>query len=57
MNMATNIVNELWHRRLCHMSEKGMQRLANDNLIPKVKNMEPKKCTDYLPNKQNITSF
>ena len=24
VNVAANTVGELWHKRLCHMSEKGM---------------------------------
>ena len=38
VNVASDTVGELWHKRLCHMSEKGMKRLADDNLIP-VKNV------------------
>ena len=39
MNVAADMVGELWHKRLCHMSQKGMQKLAEDNLIPEVKNV------------------
>ena len=38
------------------MSQKGMWRLA-DNLIPEVKNVQLEKCTDFLADKQNRTSF
>ena len=38
------------------MSEKGMKRLADDNLIP-VKNVHLERCTDCLAGKQNRTSF
>ena len=34
MNVAADTAGELWHKRLCHMSMKGMKRLADDNLIP-----------------------
>ena len=34
-----------------------MQRLADDNLIPEVKNVQLEKCTDCLAGKQNRTSF
>ena len=57
VNVAADNVGELWHKRLCHMSQKGMQRLAKDNLIPKVKNMQLEKCTNCLAGKQNRTSF
>ena len=45
MNVASDTADELWHRRLCHMSVKGMKRLADDILIP-VKNMHIEKCTE-----------
>ena len=50
-NVVADIIVELWHKRLCHMSEKGMRRLADDNLIPEVKNMQLEKCTDCLAGK------
>ena len=56
VNVASDTAGELWHKRLCHMSEKGMKRLADDNLIP-VKNVHLEKCTDFLADKQNRTSF
>ena len=34
-----------------------MQRLAEDNLIPEVKNVQLEKCTDCLAGKPNRTSF
>ena len=34
VNVASDTTGELWHKRLCHMSVKGMKRLADDNLIP-----------------------
>ena len=55
--MASNIAGELWHKRLCHMSQKEMRKLAEDNLIPEVKNVQLEKCTDCLAGKQNRTSF
>ena len=54
--MTTDIVGELWHKRLCHMSEKGMRKLAVDDLIPEVKNVHLDKCADCLAGKQNQTS-
>ena len=47
---------ELWHKRLCHMSVKGMKRLADDNVIP-VKDVHLERCTNCLAGKQNRTSF
>ena len=57
VNVATDDVGALRHKRLCHMSQKGMQRLADDNLIPEVKNVQLEKCTDCLAGKQNRTSL
>ena len=48
VNVISDIIGELWHNRLCHMSEKGMKRLADDNLIP-VKNMHLEKSSIAWP--------
>ena len=34
VNVASDTVGELWHKRLCYIRAKGMKRLADDNLIP-----------------------
>ena len=39
------------------MSQKGMRRLAEDNLILEVKHVQLEKCIDCLAGKQNQTSF
>ena len=39
------------------MSERGTQRLVDDNLILEVKNVQLEKCTDCLACKQNRTSL
>ena len=39
------------------MSEKGMRKLAADDLIPEVKNVHLDKCANCLTGKQNRTSF
>ena len=56
VNVAVGEAGELWHKRLCHVSQKGTRRLADDNLIPEVKNVKLEKCTDCLAGKQNRTS-
>ena len=56
VNVASNTAGELWHKRLCHMSVKGMKKLADVNLIS-VKNVHLEGCTDCLAIKQNQTSF
>ena len=57
VNVGVETVGELWHRRLYHMSQKGMRKVAEDNLISKVRNVQFKKCTDCLAGKQNQTTF
>ena len=37
--------------------QKGMQRLADDNLIKEIKNVQLQKCTNFFVGKQNRTSF
>mgnify|MGYP002776077994 CR=1 FL=1 len=39
VNVAADNSGDLWHKRSCHMSQKGMRRLAEGNLIPEVKNV------------------
>ena len=50
-NVVADMVGELLHRRLCHMSQKGMWKLIEDDLIPEVKDVQLKKCTDWLVGK------
>ena len=56
VNVASDTTDELWHKR-CHMSEKGMWKRVDDNLIPEVKNVQLEKCTKYFAGKQNRYSF
>ena len=37
VNVAVDTIGELWHKRLCHMSQKGIHGLVDDNLILKVR--------------------
>ena len=46
VNVVGDNVGELWHKRLCHMSLKGMRRLTEANLIPEVKNIVAEFRTD-----------
>ena len=43
---------ELWHRRLGHVSEKGLQLLANKNLLPNLQGASLKTCVDCLAGKK-----
>lgn len=51
-----NVV-ELWHKRLSHMSEKGMGLLAKKNLLSGVKSAKLEKCVHCLAGKQRRVSF
>lgn len=48
---------ELWHRRLGHMSEKGLQILAKGNYLPSAKGTHLDTCVHCLAGKQHRVSF
>ena len=48
---------DLWHHRLGHMSEKGLETLKKLNLLPKVKDITISPCDHCLVRKQRRTSF
>ncbi|KAL4325786.1 hypothetical protein GQ457_11G029520 [Hibiscus cannabinus] len=48
---------ELWHKRLGHISEKGLQILAQKALIPEVKGKAIRPCIHCLAGKQHKVSF
>ena len=49
--------SELWHKRLGHMSEKGLQILVKKQLLPGMKNTSLKPCVDCLAGKQHRVAF
>ena len=55
--MAADSVGEIWHKRLDHMSEKGMHLLADQKLLLEVKGVHLEKCVDCLAGKQNRAAF
>jgi hypothetical protein len=58
VNVAeTNSSPELWHKRLGHMSEKGLNSLAHKDLLPEVKGMTLRPCVNCLAGKQHRVSF
>ena len=58
VNLVENDTSsELWHRRLSHMSEKGIDSLAKKNLLSGVKQAKLKKCVHCLGGKQKKVSF
>lgn len=58
VNVAENESSiELWHRRLSHVSEKGLNCLARKKLLPGTTSGMLKRCVHCLPGKQNRVSF
>ncbi|KAG8370951.1 hypothetical protein BUALT_Bualt13G0036600 [Buddleja alternifolia] len=54
VNAAVNNSSiELWHKRLGHLSQKGMQLLAKKKLLPDVNGIELQTCVDCLARKQH----
>ncbi|RDX96554.1 hypothetical protein CR513_20771, partial [Mucuna pruriens] len=47
----------LWHRRLSHISEKGLNCLAKKDMLPGLKNAELEKCSHCMASKQTRVSF
>ena len=47
----------LWHKRLSHISEKGMNCLAEKNLLPGLKGAKLENCAHCLAGKQHRVSF
>jgi hypothetical protein len=48
---------ELWHKRLGHMSEKGMQDLARMEFLLELKGITLKPCEHYFARKQHMVAF
>ncbi|KAG8370165.1 hypothetical protein BUALT_Bualt14G0088900 [Buddleja alternifolia] len=48
---------ELWHRRLSHISEKGLDCLAKKNVLHGVKRAKLEKCAHCFAGKQRRVSF
>ena len=47
----------LWHKRLSHISEKGLNVLAKKKLLSDCKGAKLEKCEHCLAGKQNRVSF
>ena len=56
-NIVGDSNGELWHRRLGHMSERGMHILAEKDFQLEVKGIHLEKCVDCLAAKQNRIAF
>lgn len=48
---------ELWHKRLGHMSEKGMAVLSKNEVIPGISGLHLQKCSHCFAGKQHRVSF
>ena len=48
---------QLWHQRLGHMSEKGLQVLMNRKLLPNLKTLNFVFCKHCIYGKQCRTKF
>nr|KYP49354.1 Retrovirus-related Pol polyprotein from transposon TNT 1-94 [Cajanus cajan] len=47
----------LWHRRLIHISEKGLNCLAKNDVLQGLKRAELEKCSHCMAGKQTRVSF
>ena len=56
MNVAQDASKELWHKRLGHMSEKGLEILAK-HYLPNLKGHPLESCEHCLAGKQHRVSF
>jgi len=54
---AMDMDASLWHRRLSHISEKGMNCLAKKDVLPGLKSAELEKCSHCMVGKQIRVSF
>ena len=54
---STEIGVVLWHHRLGHMSEKGMQNLHSRKLLPDLKQVSLEFCENYVYGKQRELDF
>ena len=49
--------SDLWHRRLGHISEKGLNCLVKKDVLSGLKNVELEKCSHCMAGKQRRLSF
>ncbi|CAJ2645756.1 unnamed protein product [Trifolium pratense] len=54
---AIDMKASLWHRRLSHISEKGLNVLAKKDVLPGLKNADLEKCSHCMTGKQTRVSF
>lgn len=56
-NVEKDTLVELWHKRLGHMSEKGMHALARMEYLPELKGISLKPCAHCFARKQHRAAF
>ncbi|WZZ37770.1 hypothetical protein YC2023_034029 [Brassica napus] len=56
VNVASDDI-DIWHRRLGHMSEKGLNILSRKKLLPDMKGISLSPCHDFLAGKQHRVAF
>ncbi|KAD5318290.1 hypothetical protein E3N88_18236 [Mikania micrantha] len=56
-SLVNTDMTDLWHKRLGHMSEKGMSLLLKRNALSGVRDVHLKKCSHCLEGKQNRVTF
>ncbi|RDX93045.1 hypothetical protein CR513_24747, partial [Mucuna pruriens] len=54
---AMDMEASLWHRRLSHISEKGLNYLANKDMLLGLKNAKLEKCSHCMTGKHTRVSF
>jgi len=54
---AMDMEASLWHQRLSHISEKGLNCLAKKDMLPGLKNVDLEKCSHCMVGKQTRVSF
>jgi hypothetical protein len=54
---STEVDTTLWHHRIRHMSDKGMQILHKRNLLPDIKQVDLDLCEHYVYGKQKRVRF
>lgn len=57
VNVAGDASSDLWHNRLGHMGEKGLQILSKKDYLPNFSGMPLHSCVDCLDGKQHRVAF
>ena len=55
--VESETLSELWHKRLSHMSERGITCLAKKNLLDGMKQTKVKRCVHCVAEKEKRVFF